>query len=281
MTERDSKYMNYVGLLFLSAILWSTGGIIIKSLSAPAPVIACIRSAAAVILLMIILRKPIRIPSRTALIGAFFYAATVTLFVFSNKLTTASNAIILQYTAPLYVLLLSRFYLKEKASTSDWVFMFILMGGIVLFFFDDLSGGRMLGNILALLSGVSFGCLTITLRMQKDQTPEDTLILGNIICVLVTFPFLFSSGVDTFNITGSVVLGVFQLGLPYLLYSIALKKVRAIDGILIPIIEPILNPLWVFLFNGEAPGFWSLIGGSIVLGSSVVRSILISKRSIG
>jgi drug/metabolite transporter (DMT)-like permease len=277
MIQNNSKNTKYVGLLFLAAILWSTGGIIIKSLSAPAPVIACIRSAAAVIVLMIILRRPIKLPSRIVLIGAIFYAATVILFVFSNKLTTASNAIILQYTAPLYVLLLSRFYLKEKAAVSDWIFMFILMGGIVLFFFDDLSGGRLAGNLLALLSGVSFGCLTIALRMQKDQTPEDTLILGNIICVLITCPFLFTSRIDTFNITGSIVLGIFQLGLPYLLFSIALKKVRAIDGILIPIIEPILNPLWVFLFNGEAPGYWSLVGGAIVLSSSIVRGILITK----
>ncbi|MEN6461865.1 MAG: DMT family transporter [Syntrophomonas sp.] len=278
MSENNSKYKNYVGLLFLAAILWSTGGVIIKNLSAPAPVIACIRSAAAVILLLIILRRPLKVPSRAALVGAVFYAATVILFVFSNKLTTASNAIILQYTAPLYVLLLGRFWLKEKASISDWIFMFILMGGIVLFFFDDLSGGRLVGNILALLSGVSFGSLTIALRMQKDQTPEDTILLGNIICVLITFPFLFTSRLDAVNITGSVILGVFQLGLPYLLYSIALKKVRAIDGILIPIIEPILNPLWVFLFYGEAPGYWSLVGGTIVLGSSIVRGILISTR---
>jgi len=277
MTESPLKSVNYVGLLFLAAILWSTGGVIIKQLSASAPVIACLRSTGAVVLILIILRKPIKCPSLTVLAGAIFYAGTVILFVFSNKLTTASNAIILQYTAPLYVLLLSRFWLKEKALISDWIFMLVLMGGIVLFFFDDLSGGRMLGNILALISGASFGSLTINLRMQKDQTPEDTILLGNIICAVLTCPFLFMQTISAVDITGSLFLGVFQLGLPYLLFSIALKKVRAIDGILIPIIEPILSPIWVFLFYGEIPGHWSIVGGTVVLASTVVRGMWMSR----
>lgn len=277
MTERPLKSVNYVGLLFLAAILWSTGGVVIKQLAAPAPVIACLRSIGAVILIVLVLRKPIRCPSRTVLAGAIFYAGTVILFVFSNKLTTASNAIILQYTAPLYVLLLSRFWLKEKALISDWIFMLILMGGIVLFFFDDLSGGRMLGNILALISGACFGSLTITLRMQKDQTPEDTILLGNIICAVLTCPFLFMQTINAVNMTGSLLLGIFQLGLPYFLFSLALKKVRAIDGILIPIIEPILSPIWVFFFYGEIPGYWSIIGGTIVLASTVVRGLWLSR----
>ena len=277
MCERPLKSINYVGLLFLAAILWSTGGVIIKQLFAPAPVIACLRSTGAAVLMLLILRRPIRYPSRTVLAGAAFYAATVILFVFSNKLTTASNAIILQYTAPLYILLLSRFWLKEKALISDWIFMLVLVGGIVLFFFDDLSSGRLMGNILALISGMCFGSLTINLRMQKEQTPEDTILLGNIICAVITCPFLFMQTINAVNITGSLFLGVFQLGLPYFLYSMALKKVRAIDGILIPIIEPILSTIWVFLFYGEIPGYWSIVGGTIVLASTVVRGMWMSR----
>lgn len=280
MTKGPIKSINYVGLLFLAAILWSTGGVVIKQLSAPALVIACLRSTGAVFLLLLILRRPIKWPSRTVLAGALFYAGTVILFVASNKLTTASNAIILQYTAPLYVLLLSRFWLKEKAFLSDWIFMLILMGGIILFFFDDLSGGRLEGNIMALLSGACFGSLTITLRMQKDQNPEDTILLGNIICAVLTCPFLFMQAVDRASITGALLLGVFQLGLPYFLFSIALKRVRAIDGILIPIIEPILSPIWVFLIIGEVPGHWSIVGGIVVLASSVVRGLWISRALV-
>jgi Predicted permease, DMT superfamily len=280
MTERDSKSLNYVGLLFITAILWSTGGVVIKQLSASAPVIACLRSIGAVILLMLILRRPIKLPSRTVITGALLYAGTVMMFVASNKLTTASNAIILQYTAPLYVLLLSRFWLKEKTLRSDWIFMLILMGGIVLFFFDDLSGGMLTGNLLALLSGACYGSLTINLRLQKDQTPEDTILFGNIICIVLTFPFLFIQTIDVVSIEGSLLLGVFQLGLPYFLYTIALKRVRAIDGILIPIIEPILSPIWAFLILGEAPGFWSIFGGSVVLSVSIARGIWLSRTSV-
>lgn len=281
MTQRSSKSINYVGLLFLAAILWSTGGVVIKQLSASAMVIACLRSTGAIALLLLILHRPIKWPSRTVWAGALFYAGTVILFVASNKLTTASNAIILQYTAPLYVLLLSRFLLKERTFLSDWIFMLILMSGIILFFFDDLSGGRLEGNILALLSGVCFASLTVTLRMQKNQNPEDTILFGNIICALLTCPFLFIQTVDMISIKGSLLLGVFQLGLPYLLFSIALKKVRAIDGILIPIIEPILSPIWVFLIIGEVPGYWSIVGGIIILVSTVVRGVWVSKVLAG
>lgn len=280
MTERDSKSLNYVSLLFVTAILWSTGGVVIKQLSASAPVIACLRSTGAVIFFMLILRRPIKRPSRTVITGALLYAATVILFVASNKLTTASNAIILQYTAPLYVLLLSRYWLKEKALRSDWIFMLILMGGIVLFFFDDLSGGMLTGNLLALISGACYGSLTINLRLQKDQNPEDTILFGNFICIALTSPFLFIQTVNVVSIGGSLLLGVFQLGLPYFLFTIALKKVRAIDGILIPIIEPILSPIWAFMILGEAPGFWSIVGGIIVLSASIVRGIWISRKPV-
>ena len=278
MTEQSSNKVNYVLMLFGSAVLWSTGGVFIKQLAYSASVIACLRSVGAVLVILAIYRKPFKYPSRTVLAGAIFLAATGTLFIYSTKLTTASNAIILQYTAPLYVALFGRFWLKEKAGMVDWLSMTALMGGAVLFFLGDLSGGKMLGNILALLSGVCFAGLTINLRMQKDQAPEDTILWGNIICGLVNFPFLFQQSFDYINTIGAVALGVFQLGLPYLLYSMALKKVRAIDGILIPILEPILNPLWVFLVLGERPGSWAIMGGTIVLTSLVLRGIWMSKQ---
>jgi len=280
MTEQSSNKINYVLMLFGSAVLWSTGGVVIKQLAYSASAIACLRSVGAVFVILAIYRKPFKYPSRTVLAGAIFLAATGTLFIYSTKLTTASNAIILQYTAPLYVAMFGRFWLKEKAGMVDWLSMTALMGGAVLFFLGDLSGGKMLGNILALLSGVCFAGLTINLRMQKDESPEDTILWGNIICMLINFPFLFEQSFDYINTLGAVALGIFQLGLPYLLYSMALKKVRAIDGILIPILEPILNPLWVFIFLGERPGSWAIIGGTIVLTSLVLRAIWMSRQRL-
>jgi len=280
MTEQSSNKINYVLMLFGAAVLWSTGGVFIKQLAYSSSAIACLRSVGAVLIILAIYRKPIKCPSRTVLAGAIFYAATGTLFIYSTKLTTASNAIILQYTAPLYVALFGWFWLKEKTGLVDWLSMTALMGGVVLFFLGDLSGGKMLGNILALLSGVSFAGLTINLRMQKDQSPEDTILWGNIVCTLVNLPFLFLQSFDFINTIGAVILGIFQLGLPYLLFSMALKKVRAIDGILIPILEPILNPIWVFLALGERPGSWAIIGGSIVLTSLVLRGIWMTRQRL-
>jgi len=264
--------------LALSAILWSFGGLFIKLVSWNPMAIAGLRSFIAVLVLLAYVRHPRFTWSFPQMGGAIAYAVTVTLFVLATKLTTAANAILLQYTAPIYVALLGAWFLGERAEWFDWIIILILIGGIALFFLDHLTVGNLLGNGFAILSGISFACLVLFLRKQKDESPIGSIILGNLLTGLVGLPFMFESMPGALSWAGLLFLGVVQLGLSYVLYSEAIKHSTALEAILIPGIEPILNPIWVFLILGERPGKWALIGGFIVLISVTLRSLIAIRR---
>ncbi len=268
-----------VGLLITTAVLWSFGGLLIKMVSWNPIAIAGMRSAISSLLILLVMGKPRFNWSFTQISCAVAYAATVTLFVAANKMTTAANAILLQYTAPIYVAIFGVWFLKEKAKIYDWITIGLVLAGMVLFFFDHLTPGGLYGNILAILSGLAFAFLVLLMRKQKDTSSLESLFLGNVATALIGLPFMFGSMPDARSWVGLVLLGVFQLGLSYICYSIAIKHVTAIEGILIPVIEPILNPIWVFLFLDEAPGPWALLGGFIVVVSITLRCIITSIRS--
>ena len=261
-------------LLAVTAILWSLGGLLIKSVDANPLAIAGTRSAIAAVMLLLVLKKPKFTWSFAQLGAALAYAATTTLFVTATKTTTAANAIFLQSTAPIYVALLSAWLLKERIKLLDWITVFIVMGGMVLFFLDNLSPTGILGNVIAAASGVSFAFFAIFMRMQKDGSPLESIFLGNLITAAIGLPFLSRSVPNTTGWICLVILGVVQLGLPYILYSMAIKHVTALEAILIPVIEPLLNPVWVFLILGESPGPLAFIGGLIVLAAITGRCVL-------
>ncbi len=273
MQVKNERYKAICALV-LCAALWSIGGLLIKMVSLNPLAIAGMRSAIAALVMLAVIKKPKFTWSFAQIGGAVAYTGTVMMFVSANKMTTAANAILLQYTAPIFVALLSWWFLKERVSAKDWIAIAIVMGGMVLFFVDDLQTGSFLGNIIAILSGVSFAVQAIFMRMQKDGSPAESILLGNLLTALIGLPFMFQKIPTVSDITGLVLLGVFQLGLAYALYSYAVKHVSALETILIPVVEPILNPVWVFLFMGEAPGFWALIGGLIVLVSITGRCVL-------
>jgi len=261
-------------LLIVTAILWSSGGLLIKSVSWNPIAIAGARSAITALLLLAYIRRPHLTWSTVQIGGAIAYAVTVLLFITANKLTTAANAILLQYSSPIYVALLSARFLGERTTWMDWVTIALVMGGMALFFLDDLSLGGFWGNVCAILTGATFAGLVLLLRKQKDSSPLESVLLGNILTALVSLPFVLSSSPGLSGWVILSLLGVFQLGLPYILYSLAIRHVTALEAILIPVVEPILNPLWVFLIVGEAPGPWALLGGSIILVSVTVRCVL-------
>jgi len=240
--------------------------------------IAGLRSFIAVLVLLAYVRHPRFTWSFPQMGGAIAYAVTVTLFVLATKLTTAANAILLQYTAPIYVALLGAWFLGERAEWFDWIIILILIGGIALFFLDHLTVGNLLGNGFAILSGISFACLVLFLRKQKNESPIGSIILGNLLTSLVGLPFMFESMPGALSWAGLLFLGVVQLGLSYVLYSEAIKHSTALEAILIPGIEPILNPIWVFLILGEVPGKWALVGGAIVFVSVTTRSVIAALR---
>ncbi|MDR3539375.1 MAG: DMT family transporter [Desulfosporosinus sp.] len=261
-------------LLVVTAILWSLGGILIKSVNANPLAIAGTRSAIATVVLLLVLKKPKFTWSFAQIGAAFAYAATTILFVAATKITTAANAIFLQSTAPIYVALLSAWLLKEKIKLQDWITVFIVMSGMVLFFLDNLSTTGIFGNVIAATSGISFALFAIFMRMQKDGSPLESILLGNLLTAAIGLPFLSRSLPNASGWVCLVILGIVQLGIPYILYSKAIKHVTALEAILIPVIEPLLNPVWVFLMLGEAPGPLALIGGVIVLAAITVRCVL-------
>lgn len=268
-------------LLAATAILWSFGGLLIKLVQWNPIAIAGMRSLIAALLLLAIIRHPKLPRSLPQFAGILAYAATVILFVLANKLTTAANAILLQYTAPVYVALLGAWFLKERVSKTDWATIFLVLGGMVLFFLDDLKGGGLAGNIVALLSGFSFAIMIISLRSQKSASPLETVFWGNVMTAVIGIPFMIGPLPTAKSWLGLILLGIFQLGLSYILYTIAIRKVTALEGILIPVIEPIMNPILVLIVLNEIPGTWSIAGGILVLISITVRCVLTVTRPTG
>jgi len=268
-----------VALVVSAAVLWSTGGLAIKSVEWNALAIAATRSAIAAVTVCFLIGRPRFTFSAVQLGGALAYAATVTLFVAANKLTTAANAIFLQYTAPVYVALFGAWFLREHPTRLDWALIVVAVAGVGLFFIDELSWHGLWGNLCALGSGLAFALLILLLRSQKDASPIESVLLGNALTALIGLPFAFSSWPSARSWLGLVWLGVFQLGLAYVLYTKGIKHVRALESTLISTVEPVLNPIWVMLFLGEMPGRWSWIGGGLVILAATVRGVLTARSS--
>jgi len=274
-TDPHAQRARALGLLLISALLWSTGGLLIKSVDWSAPAISATRSLIAAATIALWSRGALRFTgSRWQLGAAAAYAGTTLLFVLANKLTTAANAILLQYTAPVFIALASPWVLGERIRRSDWVMIAVTLGGMTLFFRDSLSPEGLLGNLVAIASGATFAALAICMRKQKDGSPVESIVLGNLLGAAIALPFVRGPvpGVESWLMLAG--LGVFQLGVAYILYSAAMKHATAIDAGLVPMIEPILNPIWVVLFFGERPGPNALVGGAVVFGAVGLRTVL-------
>ena len=247
---------------------------LIKSVDWPSMAKAGARSAIAAAIMWAWIGRPKFTWSRMQIGAALAYFGTVSLFVIANDRTTAANAIFLQYTAPIYVALLGGWFLGEKTRRIDWLCIGLALFGVVLFFRDDFDARGLFGIIVALASGVSFAAMVMLLRRQKDASPETSLLLGNLLTAAVGLPFGWGHHLSGNEWAILGVLGAVQLGIPYILYSVAIKRVTALEAILIPMLEPILNPIWVALTRGEVPGAWSLVGGGLVLGAVLIRGLV-------
>jgi drug/metabolite transporter (DMT)-like permease len=229
--------------------------------------------------MILVIPGTLRKVSRRAIPGAIAYAATVFLFVVATKLTTAANAIFLQYTAPIYIAMISPWFLSERTNWQDWLLVLLALSGVGLFFLDQLSFQGLWGVVAALASGFAFAWLAVLMRHQKAGSPEAVVLLGNAFTFLMALPWMFPILRIEQNGPRLLLLGVVQLTIPYLLYSVAIRHVRALDASIISIIEPILNPVWVMLATSERPAFWSIVGGAIVLATSLTRSLLASRTA--
>ena len=272
---RSAEHARAVGLMAAAALCWSLGGLLIKSVAWPPLAVAGGRGFIAAAFLAVFAPRFRFTWSAAQIGGAVAYAATTILFVTANKLTTAANAILLQYTAPVWIALLGAWFLGERATRADWLTIAVVFGGMALFFCDDLQFAGFAGNLIALASGVAFAAMTLLLRKQKDTSAEESIFLGNLLAGVIGLPFMLSTGLllSTRSWVALALLGTVQLGLSYLLYARAIRHVTAIEAVLIPVIEPILNPVWVLLALGERPGRLSLLGGVIVLGAVTARTL--------
>lgn len=288
--------LNPVAALALCALLWSFGGVIIKLIKWDALAIAGARSLLGMLTLTIAFRRPPKLFVRNEsgvdwratvnlLLGAVLYAATMLLFVPATKLTTAANAILLQYTNPIYIIMFGPLLTGEKNDWIDFAAVAGILAGMVLLLWGDLGGGQTLGNILALLSGVTYGGTTIFLRRAKNTRPSDSLNLSCLLSFLFALPFIVKAGLPQSGMSYPAVicLGVFQIGLPAVLLSVGIEKVPALSSVIITMIEPMMNPVWVALFAGEVPGASSVFGGLVILAcivAHVVAKHLAAKKKL-
>lgn len=260
-------------LLLAAAVLWSTAGAAIKSCGLDGWQIAGGRSLVAAALLLAVVREARVRPTLRVLAVAVAYAFTVVLFVVATKLTTAANAIFIQDTAPLWVLLLSPWLLRERPTRGELLAIPVYGAGLGLFFLDELTAGQVTGNLLALASGVAFACSIVGLRLLRHDGPA-ALVYGNLVAALAVLPLWprgpAATGTDLAIL---VYLGIFQLGLAYLAFSRGVTGTPAIEASLLILLEPVLNPIWTFLVAGETPGPWAVAGGAVVLAATAWRTL--------
>ena len=258
--------------LILASILWSTAGAFVKALIWQPLSILAGRGLFTSLLFLLYLRRLPKNVSRWTLLAAGGSIATQFLFITSTKLTTAANAIFLQYTAPIYVVLLAYWLLREKPSRNDWIAMAIIFLGLILFFGDQLSPEGFYGNILAVLSGVTSAIMMVSFRAQKDGSPEDSILIASLAIAIFGFPSILRETQTVTNWLSIAYLGIFQIGLAFVFFTKGIKLIPALEANLIGTLEPILNPLWVFLFLGERMGRSALLGGLVVLVGVIVSA---------
>jgi drug/metabolite transporter (DMT)-like permease len=267
------KRRNALLLLILTALFWSLGGLMIKKVHLHPMAIAGWRSAIATLFLLTWKPRPNFTWSWPQIGGGCAYAANMFSFVSATKLTTAANAVLLQYTAPAYVALFGIWFLKERPKPSDWIAIVIIIAGMVLFFLDELTFSGLSGNLFGIAAGITFAWIILFLRKQKDGSAIESVLLGNALTALLALPLMLKNMPDGQDWWWLIGLGTVQTGVPYILYTTAIKFVTALEGVLVPVIEPVLNPAWALIFIGEIPGTWAMIGGVLIVLTVTLRAV--------
>lgn len=256
-----------------AALLWSSGGLFIKLLSLDSFTILFYRSFYAAIIFVVIFGKRLFKFNKISLISTLFYAPLLISFVSATKLTTAANAIFLQYTAPAFILLLEPYFLRTKILKINVLTVGLCFLGLILFFMDDFSSpDDALGLILAVTGGIVLTGLLISQKLNHSDFHPGAIFWGNILVCVVTFPWFLESDYPSFYENNLLMLlGFGQLGLGFALFVYGQKYLPAIESSFIAMLEPILNPLWVVIGYGEKPGVWSLAGGTIIIITLMIR----------
>jgi drug/metabolite transporter, DME family len=272
ITASDLRLRRARLCLLFAAVLWSLAGIFIKFLSLPPLTIVFYRSLFASLFFAFFVRRSIAVPRVALLVSALAYTAAISAFVSANKITTAANAIALQYTAPMFVFMIVHFLFGEKITGASWISLGLGMLGIAVICVGSAGQPDAAGVMIALLSGLLFSIYMVSLRFLKEFNPGTLTFLNNLVCCLILLP-LVGSELSLSLKEGWIVavMGVVQLGIPYWLFSKGLEQISVQEASLIVLIEPVLNPLWVGLIVGELPSGATLIGGICIVGSLAFR----------
>ena len=266
----------------LTAFLWSSAGLFIKVIDWNPFAIAGARSLVSSLVLLAWLRRPKFHWSGAQIAAALTLTGTMLLFVTANKTTTAANAILLQYIGPVFTAIIGAWILKERTRPEHWIAFAFVGAGMVLLFMDKLGGGRLLGNVLAVLSGLVFSFHFIFMRLQKDGSPLESTLLAHWLTAAIGIGVALFLPAPAFSwkAAGAIaVLGILQVGVAAILFAFAIQRIPAVFANLIAVIEPVFNPLWVFLALGEAPGFHAIIGGVIIVAAVAGASVVSARRT--
>lgn len=259
----------------IAALLWSSSGLFIKALPLGPFEISFWRSLVAglaILAVQSLLRRPTPLePSRLRLGGAAAYALVLVSFVAATKLTTAANAIFLQFTAPIYLLFLEPLVFRRPLPRQDVWAVGVCLAGMSLFFAGKFEAGRLAGNLLGILSGLGLAAFSLLLKLSRERHPDrdpiGTVVLGNLLVALVCLPLIAGKVLPTLSQALALLfLGVFQLGIAYMLFTSGLREVSATAAMITSMLEAVFNPVWVFLGLGERPSAYALAGAGIILG---------------
>ena len=272
--DHQSLKKGYIQMA-VCTVLWSSGGLLIKMLEWNPFVIAGLRSLIACCVFLAAMKGRVKV-SRSTVMGGLFLCYLLTAFVIANKMTTAANAIVMQSTSPMFIILIETLVFHRRYRRIDYIAVAVTMLGILLFFVDEISGGQLAGNLLALSSGVAMAAMYLyNSRSGSEQESMSSLFLGHLFTGLAGLPFLFTTSpvMDGRHIAVILALGLFQLGIPYVLYGHASQVLPVLTCSLIGLLEPLLNPIWVALAVGEVPGPFALLGAAVVLGAVTLWSL--------
>jgi len=267
-----------------AALLWSTGGLFIKWTALSAYQLSFWRSLLAVITVALFTRREGFGINSMTVATSILYAGLLLLFVVATKLTTSANAIFLQYTAPIYVLILEPLIYKEKFRRNDLLTVVICIAGMTLFFVGKLRPQDVSGNLTALASGLCFAFYILLLRHTRSQQVNraSSVIYGNLILVFALAPVgLGAIPIMTMrDVVAVSYLGIVQIGVAYTFFTLGMARgVRSLEAGIVGYIEPVLNPVWVFLLLGERPSSWALVGGAIIISAVFSHTILGARRA--
>ncbi len=276
----DSSYHKKgIMAVVIAALLWSTGGLFIKLITLNSLQLSFFRSLFAGLVILALFRKDALKFNKWSIMTGLFYAGVLVFFVMATKLTTAANAIFLQYTAPIYVLILEPLLLKTKFERVNLITIVFCFIGMALFFVGKLSPGDIEGNSFALVSGLCLTGMFLGMRKSGEDFKWSTIFYGNLFVALFTSFSMFEiTTLSSSDLLMVGYLGIFQIGVAYVIFSYGINKVEAIEASLLAMIEPVLNPVWVLIGYGETPSTFAIAGGVIIVAAIALRTVMVERR---